>query len=189
MGILAAHDHFGNLLKAYSKHGGKVLDHPSNWLRILFYFRFGSFDWIANSLYNSSNPWTIDECSSLEKCVIGTTACLNSRFRDWLRKNLASYRSPFPPNQAASRDSLFESVINSASIASNFRKLHNHQKSCFVSLLCRTGSISTLKLLIHIRIDVNSTRWFPTILGYAAAGGNLDVAFVLLAMYVEHENE
>lgn len=49
----------------------------------------------------------------------------------------------------------------------------------FLSLLCRTGSVSMMKPFIEIGVDVNGCGYPWTLLGHAAAGGNMDIVYML----------
>lgn len=50
----------------------------------------------------------------------------------------------------------------------------------YLSLLCRTGSVSMVKPFIDIGFDVNGGRVWNNLLGQAAAGGNMDIVYMLL---------
>lgn len=50
----------------------------------------------------------------------------------------------------------------------------------FLSLLCRISSVSMVKPFIEIGVDVNGCGYPWNILGHAAAGGNMDIVYMLL---------
>ena len=174
-GILRTH------LKNYSRHSGKVFTTQNSVFSDLF-LGHGScrMEWIPNCFFNSSEPWLVDEISSLDICLIGTIAHADAAFRDRLKKELASYRSPALLNRAHIIDNLFETAFGTAIIESHFRKLEEAKKYEFLALLCRTGSSSMVKPFIDTGVDINGDWRFKNLLGNAAAEGNMDVVCLLL---------
>lgn len=173
-------DFLRNYLHSYMKHGGDLKDTRS---LIFFGSTFahrGRIDWISESLITSSEPWLVDDFSSLDICLIGALAQVDAVFRGRLKKKLFSYRSPVSVNGVASIDHLFETTFGTASIESHFHTLDERLMYEVSSLVSRTGSTSLMKLFIDMGIDVNGTHWRDNLLGCAAAGGNTDNICMLL---------
>lgn len=178
---LAEQDLLRNDLNNYVKHGGQILTAQS----VVFFSLFilnprGRIDWIPDFLFNSPEPWLIDDFSSLQICLIGTLAHVDAVFRNRLKRELASYPSPASLGRTPFADNLFEITFGTASIESHFRTLDEYQRSAFLLVLCRTGSISMMKMLIDLGVDVNGVYWALNLLGSAAAAGNMEVVCMLL---------
>lgn len=170
------------LLNTYLEHSGTILLAKSHVLKgILFYHRVGGVDWIPDYLFRSSESWVVDDFSSLDICLIGTVAHVDSVFRDRLKRELASYRSLDSTVRTHFVDDLFETTFGTASIESHFRTLPQDQIYEFLSLLCRTGSLSMIKLFIDFEIDVNGGDSEDNLLGNAAATGNMEAFRMLIA--------
>lgn len=140
----------------------------------------GHIDWIPDLLLDAPGMWLVDELSSLQICLIGTLARANAVFSSRLKKKLASYPSPASSYRTPSADHLFEVFFSKNSIESHFCALEGHMMYKFLSLLCRTGSVSMVKPFIDIGVDVNGCDYPWNLLGHAAAGGNMDIVYMLL---------
>lgn len=179
--VLAEQDLLRNDVNKYVKHGGQILTAQSDVFELVFiYDPRGRIDWIPDFLSNSSEPWLIDDFSSVQICLIGTLAHVDAVFRNRLKKELASYRSPASLGRTPFADNLFEITFGIASIESHFRTLNHRHLYAFLSLLCRTGSISMMKIFVDVGFDVNGGDWFWNLLGSAAAAGNMEVVCMLL---------
>ena len=169
-----------NYIRYYLKHGGKVFATQKSVIEVIFlYRRTARVDWIPEILFNSSEPWLVDDFSSLEICLIGTVARVDSVFRDRLKNEMASYRSPVSLFRAPFIENLFETTFGTASIQSHFSALTEHARYRFLSLLCRSGSSSMLRLFLDMGVDVNGGIEFTDLLGSAAAARNMEVVRML----------
>lgn len=165
----------------YLTHGGKIWTTESNVCIYLFvYHLVGHIDWIPDLLLDAPGMWLVDELSSLQICLIGTLARANAVFSSRLKKKLASYPSPASSYRTPSADHLFEVFFSKNSIESHFCALEDDMMYKFLSLLCRTGSVSMMKPFIEIGVDVNGCDYPWNLLGHAAAGGNMDIVYMLL---------
>ena len=140
----------------------------------------GRADWIPDFLFSASEPWLVDDFSSLQICYISTLALVDAVFCDRLKKILASYYSPPSLHRTRSADHLFETTFGPASIESHFRTLASFEKHSFLSCLCRTGSVAMIKPFIDLGVDVNEGVRYKNMLGNAAAVGNVDIVNMLL---------
>lgn len=143
-------------------------------------FRAYRVDWIPDILSKSSEPWLVDDLSSLEICFVGACAHVDAVFRERLKKTLASYRLSAFSNREPYIDHVFETTFGRDSIEGHFSAMTHYKKYDFLSQLCRTSSVSMIKLFIDMGIDVNGGDWTYNLLGQAAAGGNIDVVCMLL---------
>ena len=165
----------------YLKHGGRILGAKSEVFTELFmYGRGGGIEWIPDFYFNASEPWLVDDFSSLEICCIGILAQVDSVFCDRLKKELASYYSPLSLHRKRSADHLFETIFGPASIESRFRTLASHEPYQFLSLLCRTGSVAMIKPFLDLGVDIDGGAFYDNMLGNAAAVGNVDIVNMLL---------
>ena len=137
-------------------------------------------NWIPDLLFKSSEAWLVDDLSSFEICLIGMIAHVNAVFRDHITKELASYRSPALFGKLPFANNLYETRFGKASIESHFRTLDRHEMSAILSLCCRTGPASMMKLLIDIGVCVLTDDGFGELLGQAAAVGNMEFVYMLL---------
>ena len=164
----------------YLQHGGKILEAKSFiFYDIFMYNDVGRIDWIPGFLFKSSEPWLVDELSSLQMCFIGTLARVDAVFCDRLKRELASYHSSTSLRRTRSADHLFETIFGPASIESHFQTLASYEMYRFLECLCRTGSVAMIKSFIDLDVDVNGERRC-NLLGLAAAVGNMDVVNMLL---------
>lgn len=182
---LAEQDLLRNDMNNYVKHGGQILTAQSEvFMRFFIDDPRGRIDWIPDLLFNSSEPWLIDDFSSLQICLIGTLAHVDAVFRNRLKRELASYRSPASLGRTPFADNLFEITFGTASIESHFRTLDEYQRIRLLLLLCRTGSISMMKMLIDLGVDVHrgywNGYWNLNLLGSAAAAENMEIVCMLL---------
>lgn len=173
-------DFLRNYLHSYMKHGGDLSETQSLIIYGSLHAGRGRIDWIPEFLITSSEPWLVDDFSSLDIFLIGASAQVDAVFRGRLKKELFSYRSPVLANGVASIDDLFETTFGTASIESHFHTLDKRPMYGVSSLVSRTGSTSMMKLFIDMGIDVNGTHVRNNLLGCAAAGGNTDVICMLL---------
>lgn len=146
----------------------------------MFTYKVGRIDWTPEFLFNSSEPWLVDDLTSFQTYLIGTVANVDGVFRDRLKRELASYRSPASLSRTNSADNLFETTFSTASIESHFRTLQQYHRYRFLALLCRFGSVSMVRQFIDFGMDVNGSSWFNNLLGNAAACGNMEVVRMLL---------
>ena len=137
-------------------------------------------NWIPDLLFKSSEAWLVDDLSSFEICLIGMIAHVNAVFRDHITKELASYRSPALFGKLPFANNLYETRFGKASIESHFRTLDSYEMSAILSLCCRTGPASMMKLLIDIGVCVLIDDGFGEVLGQAAAVGNMEFVYMLL---------
>ena len=179
--IMRTHDiGFLNYLRYYLKHGGKIFATQNSVLEDLFFYqRTGRVDWIPEILFNSSEPWLVDDFSSLDICLIGTVARVDSVFRDRLKNEMASYRSPVSLFRAPFMENLFETTFGTASIQSHFGALTEVTRYRFLAFLCRSGSSLMLKPFLDMGVDVNRNGWRTNLLGSAAAAGNMEIVSML----------
>ena len=146
----------------------------------------GRVDWIPDFLFSASEPWLVDDFSSLQICYIGTLALVDAVFCDRLKKILASYYSPPSLHRTRSADHLFETTFGPASIESHFGTLAPYEMYTFLSCLCRTGSVAMIKPFIDLGVDINGSVSYNrrvsynNMLGTAAAIGNVDIVNMLL---------
>ena len=141
----------------------------------------GRVDWIPDFLFSASEPWLVDDFSSLQICYIGALAHVDGVFCGRLKKELASCYSPPSLHRTRSADHLFETVFGPASIESHFQTLTSFEMDSFLSCLCRTGSVAMIKLFIDLGVDVNGCSFcIYNMLGNAAAVVNMDIVNVLL---------
>ena len=179
--VLHDQDLLRNDINNYVKHGGQILTAQSDiFERFFINDPRGRLDWIPDFLSNSSEPWLIDDFSSLQICLIGTLAHVDAVFRNRLKRELASYRSPASLGRTHFADNLFEITFGTASIENHFRTLDGYQRSKFLSVLCRKGSISMMKIFIDLGVDVHGGYWNWNLLGSAAAAGNMEIVCMLL---------
>lgn len=164
-------DFLRDYIHSYMKHGGDPSETQSLIIHGSTSVYRGRIDWIPESLITSSEPWLVDDFSSLELCLIGAFAQVDAVFRGRLKKKLFSYRSPVLANGVASIDDLFETTFGTASIESHFHALDKRSMYQISSLVSRTGSTSMMKFFIDMGIDVNETHWQDNLLGCAAVGG------------------
>lgn len=168
-------------LENYVKHGGEVFATKYSVLyTTIVGHRACRIDWIPDFLFKSSEAWLVDDLSSLDICLIGTMAHADAMFRDWIKKEVASYRSPALLGQIPFANNLFETTFGKASIEGHFRTLGRHEISKFLSLCCRTGPVSMMKFFIDIGVDVDGGDWHEYLLGHAAAVGNMEIVRMLL---------
>ena len=171
-------------MHSFLEHGGKVLVAESCVADDLFTSILDTsvsrIDWIPDLLFKASEPWLVDDFSSLQICCIGTLAHVDAVFCDRLKKELASYYSLPSLRRTRSADHLFEPIFGRASIESHFRTLTIDEMYSFLVLLSRTGSVATLKPFVDLGVDVNGGWRFKNMLGNAAVVGNVDVVNMLL---------
>ena len=170
-------------LKSYTQCGGDLFTESYYILRKVFIEGPGTIDWIPDLLFpssESSKPWVVDDLSPFAICLIGILAHADTKFRDRLKKYLASYHSPFLCYSAHVTDQLFESTFNIDSILTHFRKLELYWRCGFLAILCKSGSPSMLKPFMDIGIDINDESGYYNMLGNAAAAGNTDIVSMLL---------
>ena len=136
-------------------------------------------DWVSDWVFRSSEPWLLDDLSSLDICLIGTVAHVDEGVRHLLKSHLASYRSPVLSNQEAFANNLFEATFGLASLESHFRTLDQREMYGLLSLLSRTGSTAMMKLFLDIGIDINE-GYCGSLLGIAAGVGNMEIVCMLL---------
>ena len=168
-----------NHLQDYIMHGGKVFGTRSVASQLLCMHEMSLIDWIPDFVSKSSEAWLVDDLSALEICLIGTIAHANAVFRDQIKKELASYRSPAFLGQSPFTNNLFETTFGKASIESHFRTLRRHEMSGILFLCSRTGPASMMKLLMGIGIDVLGGDEFGNVLGQAVAAGNMEIVCML----------
>ena len=161
--------------------GGRVLAAESFcFQRIFIDLKIGRIDWIPGFLFNVSEPWLVDDFSSLQICCIGILAHVDAVFCDRLKKELASCYSPPSLHRTRSADHLFETIFGRASIENRFRALTSYETLEFLAILCISGSLATLKPFIDLGVDVNEGGGYNNMLGNAAAVGNVDIVHLLL---------
>ena len=136
-------------------------------------------------LLKSSEPWLVKDLSSFQICLIGAIAHVDAVLGDRIKKTLASYRSPIPSSRESFAINLFESLFSVASIKSKFCALEHGQKYAFMSLLCKKGSASMVKLFLDVGLDLNGAWQYSDPLGSAAAEGNIVVVDMLLGAGAE----
>ena len=175
----AYQDYTRKYLHSYSRHGGKIFLR-SEWFNFGWFTYKGCIDWISDCLSITSEPWPVDDLSSLEICLIGTIAHADAVFRNRLKRELCSYRSSVSSNGAAFVDHLFETTFGTASIESHFRTLNTDQMYGFLALLSRTGSTSMIKLFISMGYDANGGRFERNLIENAAIRENMDIVCPLL---------
>ena len=169
---------------SFLEHGGKVLAAEScvgdGLFMSILNTSVSRTDWIPDLLFKASEPWLVDDFSSLQICCIGTLAHVDAVFCDRLKKELASCYSPPSTRRRRSADYLFEITFGPASIESHFRTLAPYVMYRFLSWLCRTGSVAMTKPFIDLGVDVNGGEFHQNMLGNAAAVGNVDIVNMLL---------
>ena len=133
-----------NQLQNYLNYHGNVLTAESSVIASMCSSCQFRIEWVPDLFFNASKPLLLDEFSSLQICLIGTLAHVDVPFRDRLKKEMASYRSPDPRGRTTFADHLFETTFGTVAIASHFHKLHRFEKYDFLSTLCRTGSVSMI---------------------------------------------
>ena len=131
-------------------------------------------------MFNASEPWLVEELSSLQICHIGILAYADGLFCNRLKNELASNYSPPSLRRTRSADHLFESIFGLASIKSHFGTLVSTDMHGFLSLLCKTGSVAMITPFIDLDVDVNGGEYHRNMLGNAAAVGNVDIVKMLL---------
>lgn len=109
-------------------------------------------------LLRISEPWLVEDLSSLEICLIGTMTHVDAVFRDQIKKALASYHSPISSSRESFADNVFESILGKASIKSHFCAVHEYQRYRFLSFLCETGSASMVIFVLDVGSDI-SGHW------------------------------
>ena len=166
----------------YLQHGGRIMEAESKVFNHLFVYRSeaGRIAWIPDFLFDASEPWLVDDFSSLQICCIGTLARIDAVFCDRLKKELASCCSPPSLHRTRTPDDLFEINFGPASIESHFRTLNTHEMYIFLSFLCETGSAAMIKPFIDLGVDVNIGHGFRNLLEHAATVGNVDIVNMLL---------
>ena len=170
-----------NHVNSYLKHGGRFLTAQSGVFEHVFIrSSLGRIDWFPDFLFNSSEPWLIDDFSSLQIRLIGILAHVDAVFHNRLKRELASYRTTASLGRTPFVDNLFETSFGTASIESHFRTLSQDQPYHFLSLLCRAGAIVMMKIFIAVGFDVNGGSWRTNLLGNAAATENIEVVCMLL---------
>lgn len=168
-------------LEKYAKHGGEVTATEYSVLRTMtLSYRNCRIDWIPDVLFKSSEAWLVDDLSPLDTCLIGIIAHLDADFRDWIEKELVSYRMPALLGQTPFANNLFETTFGKISIGNHFRSLGRLERSNFLALCCRTGTVSMMKFLIDIGVEINGDDWHVNLLGDAAAAGNMETVYMLL---------
>ena len=184
--ILAEYDaSFEDLLQQcvhkYLQHGGKILEAESSIFNFIFMDTgVGHIDWIPGFLFKSSEPWLVDELSSLQMCFIGTLARVDAVFCDRLKRELGSYHSSTSLRRTHSADHLFEAFFGPASIVSHFRTLNSYRMYAFLAYLCRKGTVAMIKPFIDLGVDVNEFFFTSKLLRSATNVGNMDVVDMLL---------
>ena len=178
---------FKSLLFKFLEHGGTLLGEKGPLIREIGTRTEGSLNtfinmnWIPDLLYRSSEVWLVNDLSSLEICLIGTLAIVDTRFQKHLKKHLMKFQSPFFSNGASNVNSMIRLLSDTASIMSHFHKLQVSERRLFLVNLCGTGSASMMKLYIDTGIDVDKeTRSGRSLLSHAAIAGNTDVVHLLL---------
>ena len=166
----------------YLQHGGRIMEAESKVFDYLFVYRSdaGRITWIPDFLFDASEPWLVDDFSSLQICCIGTLALVDAVFCDRLKKEMASRYSPPSLHRTRTADLQFEINFGPASIESHFRKLESYEMYNFLLVLCRTGSVAMIKPFIDFGVDVNRGQWCDNLLGNAATVGNVDIVNMLL---------
>ena len=158
----------------YLRHGGRLF---GTQLTIKFHLNR------IPDLLRISEPWLVEDLSSLEICLIGTMTHVDVLFRDQIKKALASYHSPISSSRESFADNVFKSIFGKASIKGHFRALYEYQRYRFLSLLCETGSTSMVTFVLDVGSDISGhwRNWnYSDLLVFAAAGGNVDVVSMLL---------
>ena len=168
-----------NSLQKYSKRSGKVLAADSPIFGVVF-MRFANIDWITDYLLDPLERWLVDDLSSFQICLIGALAHFDAVFRNRLRKELASYRSPASAGRPSFGDYLLKTKFSRASIESNFQTLNLRELGYLWRMLCRTGSRSMMKFFMDIAVDANRVASIHRMLGHAAAKGSMDIVNMLL---------
>ena len=178
---------FKSLLFNFLEHGGTLLAgkgpliRDSDTGRECFLNTFINMDWIPDLLFRSSEVWLVSDLSSLENCLIGTLAIVDTKFQKHLKKHLMKLQSPFFSNGTSNINSMIRLLSDTASIMSHFHKLQASERELFLINLCRRGSASMLKLFMDAGIDVDQENCSSTsLLGHAAIAGNTDVIHLLL---------
>ena len=173
-----------NCLNKFVKHGGKVFAADSDDVLIgLLKSRHSHTDWIPDLLFNTPEPWLLDDLSRLQICIIGVLAHADAAFKHRLKieLELTHYHSPSLSDRTPSADSLFETDFGMATLERHFRTLDSDEVYPFLSLVCRTGSTSMIKLFIDLGIDVNGRNGPDyNLFGNAAAVGNMEIIDTLL---------
>lgn len=173
-----------NCLNKFVKHGGKVFAADTDDVLIsLLTSRHSHIDWIPDLLFNTSEPWLLDDLSRLQICIIGVLAHADAAFKHRLKieLELTHYHSPSLSDRTPSADSLFETDFGMATLERHFRTLDSYEVYLFWSLVCRTGSTSMIKPFIDLGLDVNGgNNPNCNLLGNAAAAENMDIVDTLL---------
>ena len=175
-------------LNSYMSHGGNIWTAECSITDLLSINHRFSIGWIPELLLNTSETWLVDDLSPIQICLIGISAHVDTVFREWLKRILASYRSPYSLDRVSFAEHLFETTFGKASIERHFRTLHPVPMYSLFSFLCRTGSVSMIELLIYDGFDVNGHD-HPYVnqlnenenpLGFAAAEGKMENVYMLL---------
>ena len=168
----------------YLQHGGNLFTGslvgflPED--NLLLSFGPGTAGLISESLFHSSEAWTVDELSSSGICFLGAVAQTDPKFRTRLKACLASYRSPLPAASTLCANNLFESTFGTASVLSHFHRLDKWDRRELLCGICRTGTPSMLRPFIDTGIGINHGPKRLNMLGHAAAVGNLDIVCMLI---------
>ena len=179
-----AEDILKHYIWIYLQHGGNLftgsLVGRSPEENLLLRFGPGTAGLISESLFHSSEAWTVDELSSFGICFLGAVAQTDPKFRSRLKACLASYCSPLPAARILYANHLFESTFGTASVLSHFHRLNEGDRWQLLCGICRTGTPSMLRLFIDTGIDINHDPERLNMLGHAAAVGNLDIVCMLI---------
>ena len=161
-------------LQSYVSHGGGISigSLSVTWL-ICDYLRPLS-DLIPDLLFNTSEPWLVDDLSSFHICLIGALAHENLVFCVRLKEVLARCFSPSSLGRVTYAENLFETTFGIASMDRHFRTSDLNYSYSFLSLLCGNGSVSIVKLFLEFGLDMKQG------LRFAIEGENMDVVRMLL---------
>ena len=91
----------------------------------LFHDEAMDVKWVPDCLRRSPTPMLLDELSSYDISHIGAAADGDVAFRTWLIQEIASYRSPFPTEQAFDAVGCFESTFGVSSVVRSVWKLND----------------------------------------------------------------
>ena len=167
-------------LHHFLRGGGKFLSCPDLFKKVMLHHWLGSITSVLEYLFISSEPLLLDDLSSMQRCILGIASHVDARFRDRLKKEIASYRSPYSSNRSNLQESMFEAFFGIDPIVSLFHTLGEEDMYMLLSALCRTGSVSMVNILLDFGIDLNGRDYWSNPLGNAAARGHLDVVHMLL---------
>ena len=171
---------YQNFLHDYLSHGGSVLTgKPYVTASVCLKLSFCA-DWIPKLLLNTSEPWLVQDLSSLQICLIGALAHEDPVFCNHLKEILARYRSYTSPGRAVFAENLFQTTFGKASIERHFQALDSLEMYELLSLICRTGSAAMVKLFMSFGLEINGGNWHENMLGNAVAGGKMNIVRILL---------